>query len=124
MDVSLSFVEYDAANGLRDLSPVAFTLLSAAKLGQTANRRTWTLSGSAEAFTVLRADLRIARERFLRSSVATAVNEIIKSIDVALEESAHKPVEMPPPKAMPEGQPARAGLSLWSAVRNFATSRS
>lgn len=84
MDVTLSFVEYDAANGLRDLSPVAFTLLSTAKLGQIGNRRTWVVTGTPEALDVLRSNLKVANERFLRSSIAGAVANIVGYIDDAL----------------------------------------
>lgn len=115
MEISISFVEYDAANSLRDLSTVGFTLVSSAKLGQTANRRTWTLDGTPEAFATFRTDLRLARDRFLRYSIAAAVSSIITSIDEALAGSTLATAEIPPVKV----EPPRRASGFWASVRNF-----
>lgn len=81
MNISLSFVEYDAVNSLRDLSPAAFTLLSTATLGQSGNKRTWLVTGTPDAFAHLRGDLATAQTRFLRSSIAMAVGDVTRYID-------------------------------------------
>ena len=84
MNVTLTFVEYDAVNSLRDLSPVAFTLVSTAKLGKIGNHRTWIVDGNSDAFGALRSDIGDAMGRFLRSSVAASLADVTKSIDDAM----------------------------------------
>jgi hypothetical protein len=84
MDITITFVEYDAVNGLRDLTPVAFSLVSSATIGAE-NNRTWVLHGSVAAFQVLRQDLNKAMGRFQRASIAAALADVAGSIDAAIE---------------------------------------
>lgn len=88
MNISLSFVEYDAVNGLRNLSPTAFTLISTAKLGQSDVGRLWVVDGTPEAFALLREDLASAKNRFLRASIAIALGSIVTYIDQACAAAA------------------------------------
>ncbi len=81
MHISLSFAEYAAVNGIREVGPPGFALLAEAKLAKDGSNRTWILEGDKKGFESLLADVRRAQLRTLSSTMSSALHGVSTAIE-------------------------------------------
>lgn len=80
MNISLSFAEYAAVNGIREVGPAGFALLASAKLAKVGNDRAWVLDGDKRGFDALLADVKRAQLRTLSSTMGLALQGVSNAI--------------------------------------------